>query len=174
MRKFTTRKITFVALLTAISVVLRLLGFPQNSTFRIELGFLPITLIASIYGPIYSGLSYLVADIIGTLCTGQLPLPTITVCKILTGIIYGFFFYKRKRSFVKIVCSVLCISIFIDLVAMPYALMPIMGGKSFIAILTDRVYATLFNIPLRIATIYFTFKYLNPFISREAENNEHH
>ncbi|MBR4030605.1 MAG: folate family ECF transporter S component [Clostridia bacterium] len=173
MQKIKTRNLTFLALLTALSVVLRLVAFPQNSTFRIELAFLPIAVAGSMFGSIGAGVSYLIADVVGTFCVGQAPIPTITICKILTGIIFGLFFYKRKKSIIKIVCAVILITIFIDLLAMPYALMPIMGGKSFFVILSDRFYAALFNVPLRIITIYVTFKYLNPIIEKEVEKNEH-
>lgn len=161
-------KITTIGLLTAISVVLRLLGFPQNGTFRIELGFVPIAVAGSILGPFWAGVSYIAADIIGTLCTGFAPAPTITVCKFLIGIIYGFCFYKSNRSIFRIILSVTIITIIVDLIAMPFALVPIMGGKSVFVILSDRILASVFNFPLRIVSLWLCFKYLNPIIEKEA------
>ena len=168
-----TKKLVTIALLTAVSVVLRLLGFPQSGTFRIELGFIPIALCGAVFGPVWGGISYVLADLVGTLCTGQIPAPTITLCKLLMGAIYGFCFYKRERNMKNILISVTLITVFIDLIAMPLALVPIMGGKSFWSILTSRVWASLVNVPLRIGTLFLTFKYLGNFISKEAEKYGH-
>lgn len=172
-KKIATNKLVAIALLTAISVVLRLLGFPQSGTFRIELGFVPIAVAGAVFGPVWAGISYVLADIVGTLCTGLAPAPTITLCKLLMGVIYGVCFYRRKRSFLSILLSVTIITIFIDLIAMPLALMPITGGKTFWAILSDRVLASLVNFPLRVASLALTFKYLKNFIDKEAEKYGH-
>lgn len=167
-------KVTVLALLIAISVVLRLLGFPQNGTFRIELGFVPIAVAGAIFGPFWAGVSYIIADILGTLCTGLVPAPTITACKFLIGLIYGFCFYKGNRSILRIILSVSLITIFVDLIAMPFALAPIMGGKSVLVILTDRVLSSLFNFPLRIVALWLCFKYLHSVIEKEAVKYGHH
>ena len=172
-KKIATNKLVAIALLTAISVVLRLLGFPQSGTFRIELGFVPIAVTGAVFGPVWSGIAYVLADLIGTLCTGMLPAPTITLCKLLMGVIYGFCFYRRDRNIRAILLSVTVITVVIDLIAMPLALMPIMGGKSFWVILSDRILASLVNFPLRIGALFFTFKYLRNFINKEAEKYGH-
>ncbi len=172
-KKIATNKLVAIALLTAISVVLRLLGFPQSGTFRIELGFVPIAVTGAVFGPVWSGIAYVLADFIGTLCTGMLPAPTITLCKLLMGVIYGFCFYRRDRNIRAILLSVTVITVVIDLIAMPLALMPIMGGKSFWVILSDRILASLVNFPLRIGALFFTFKYLRNFINKEAEKYGH-
>lgn len=167
-------KVTVLALLIAVSVVLRLLGFPQNGTFRIELGFVPIAVAGAIFGPLWAGISYVIADILGTLCTGLVPAPTITACKFLIGIIYGFCFYKGNRGIWRIILSVFLITVFVDLIAMPFALAPIMGGKSVLFILTDRILASLFNFPLRILSLWICFKYLHPVIEKEVIRHGHH
>ena len=158
---FTTRSLVAAALMIAISVVLRLLGFPQDGTFRIEFGFIPIALIAYIHGPLMGGISYLIADIIGTLFTGMSPFPPITLCKFFMGIIFGVFFYKKKTSVKHIVLCNICI-LLIDLILMPFALLPISSGKTIIAIFVSRVIASIVNVPVRIVSLWFTFKYINP------------
>ena len=159
---FTTRSLVVAALMIAISIVLRLLGFPQSGTFRIELGFIPIALTAFMYGPFVGGISYLIADIIGTLFTGMTPFPPITVCKFFIGVIFGLFFYKKKVGVLHIFFCNLVILLLIDIIAMPFALLPISGGKTFYAILGARLIASLFNLPIRILSIWLTFKYINP------------
>lgn len=172
-KSFYARKITVCAILIAASIILRLLGFPQNGTFRIEFGFLPIAVIGTLFGPLYSGISYLIADILGTFCTGMVPLPTISLCKIAMGAIYGFAFYKKERSFLRIFLCVTVTIFLVDLILMPFALHTIMGSKSIFAILYDRALASIVNYPLRVITLWVSFKYLNPIIDKEAEKNGH-
>ena len=90
-------KLTTTALMIAMSIILcRLLGFPQNGSYRIELGFLPIAVVAMLYGPVLSGIAYGIADLIGAaIFTGINPF--ITLCKILFGVVMGLFFYRREK-----------------------------------------------------------------------------
>ena len=56
-------RLTTTAVMIAMSVVLcRLLGFPQTGVYRIEISFLPIAVVAMLYGPIWSGVAYGIAD----------------------------------------------------------------------------------------------------------------
>lgn len=158
---FTTRSLVITALMTALSVILRLLGFPQDGTFRIELGFVPIAFSAYLYGPVVGGISYVVADIVGTLFTGMSPFPPITLCKFFMGVIYGLFFYKKKPDLKRIILCNAVILVLIDLIAMPFALLPISGGKALIAILGTRLAASVVNVPVRIVSLWLTFKYIN-------------
>ncbi len=157
---FTTKALVISALLVALSVILRLLGFPQDGTFRFEIGFLPIAISGYLYGGMLGGISYVVADIVGTLFTGMSPFFPITICKFLMGVIFGLFFQKGNKSLKNIIFCAIVIGIFIDLVLMPIALVPISGGKTFWGILITRLAATAFNTPIRIASLYITFKYL--------------
>ena len=157
---FTTKSLVISAMLVAISVVLRLLGFPQTGTFRFELGFLPIAMSGYLYGGFVGGISYVVADIVGTLLTGTSPFFPITICKFIMGAVFGIFFYKGNKSLKNIILCTLVIGVFIDLVLMPFALIPISGGKTFWGIFAARLAATGFNTPIRIASLYISFKYL--------------
>lgn len=169
-KELSARTLVTSALLVALSVILRLLGFPQSGIFRIELGFAPIAVCGSLYGAAFGGLSYVAADLIGTLATGMTPFFPITVCKFFIGAFFGLFFHeggksrliKGSRDIKSIVICNLAIAFVVDLVFMPLALLPISGGKTFWAIVSVRALALLFNIPLRIFTIWFTFKYLSP------------
>lgn len=159
---FTTRSLVVTALMIALSVILRLLGFPQDGVIRIEFGFLPIAFSAFLFGPFVGGISYVVADIVGTLFTGMTPFLPITICKFFMGVIFGLFFYGREISIKKIIISNIIILILIDLIAMPICLLPISGNKGILIILIERCIVSLINIPLRISAIWLTFKHFNP------------
>ena len=51
-------KVTTCAMMIALSVVFcRVLGFPTSGMYRVEIGFLPIAIIAILYGPLWSALT---------------------------------------------------------------------------------------------------------------------
>lgn len=168
-KKFNTHTMVTMAMLIAVSVVLRLLGFPQRGTVRFEFGFLPIAVIGEMYGGIWGGLAYVIADIIGTFLSGNTPLWTITICKFLLGLSFGLFFHKKKMSFSRIVFCVIFIGIFVDLVAMPFALLPIYPGKGLWTIIYQRLLMSVVNIPTRTIAIFVTYKYLGDFIENHIK-----
>lgn len=171
-KKLTTHTIVTTAMLIALSIVLRLLGFPQSGTVRFEFGFLPIAVIGEMYGGIIGGLAYVIADIIGTFLTGMTPFFPITICKFLIGLLFGLFFHKRKMSWLNITLCVVAIGIFVDLVAMPFALSPLYPGKGVWVIAYQRILMSVVNIPTRIVAIGITYKYLGNFIKTHLKKEE--
>ena len=163
---FSTHTLVTTAMLIALSVVLRLLGFPQTGTVRFEFGFLPIAVIGQMFGAIMGGVSYIIADIIGTFLTGTAPFWTITICKFLLGALFGIFFHKRKMSFLNISLCVVTIGILIDLIAMPFALLPLYPGKGLFVIMYQRLLMSAINIPTRIISIVLVYKYLGTYIEK--------
>lgn len=168
---FSVKALVNTSLLIALSVILRLLGFPQSGIFRIELGFAPIAVCGAMYGAVAGGTAYVVADLLGTLFTGMTPFFPITVCKFFLGTFFGIFFFEKSRisrllgsgkSLKGIILCNLCIGIFVDLLLMPLALLPISGEKTLWGIICVRAAALLFNLPLRCFTLWLTFKYLLP------------
>ncbi len=168
MKKLSTKKLVTIALLTAMSIILRLIGFPQTGTVRFELGFLPIAAAGYMYGGIWSAISYVIADIIGTLLTGAAPLPTITACKFIFGMLFGLFLHKKKPSVLRVFLCVLTITILVDLILMPLALLALYGEGGIWAIVFDRLLMSAFNLPFRTVMICLTFKYTQSVMDRHA------
>lgn len=169
MKKLSTKTLVTIALLTAMSVILRLIGFPQTGTVRFELGFLPIAAAGYMYGGLYSGIAYVIADIIGTLLTGAAPLPTITLCKFIFGLLFGLFLYKKKNSVIRIFICVLTVTVIVDLILMPLALLALYGEGGIWAIFIDRLLMSAFNLPFRTVMIYLTFRYTKKVMDRHME-----
>ncbi len=159
---FTTRTLVTTALMIALSVILRLIGFPQTGVFRIEFGFLPIAAVSYLYGPLTGGLSYVLADIVGTFFSGSTPFLPITACKFLYGIVFGLLFYKKKVGLKENIIANLIIFFIIDLILMTFALLPISGGKTLFAIFITRLWVGLINVVLRVGSIWLMFKYFDP------------
>ena len=147
--------LTHASVMVALSVIFcRFVGFsPEGTPYRFELGFLPIAYIAYILGPIYAGLGYFTADVIGSLFQGYAPNLWISVCKLAAGVIMGICFHKKKFSLAG---TVICYSIIA--VAIDYLLQsPIfvfMYGWTWGFTFLHRAINSAINLVLRI-TVYF-------------------
>lgn len=98
--KFSVRTLVHVALFIAIQVLLsRLCALINLPTVRISLGFVPIAICAMMFGPLWSGVTAGIADIIGAILvpTGSF-FPPLTVSAILTGVVFGLFLYRPQGA----------------------------------------------------------------------------
>ncbi len=87
----------FTGMMVALSVVFcRFLGFPQSGLWRFDPGILPIFAVAVLFGPLWAGVAYGTADLIGAaIFTGINPL--IVLEKVLVGAVMGVGFYNREK-----------------------------------------------------------------------------
>ncbi len=114
-------RITLCGVFIAVAIVLcRLLGFPATGIVRFELSFLPVAIIAWLYGPVYAGVSYGIADLIGAaIFTGINPF--ITLEKVLIGVVFGLFFYKRNPiGWKRISISCFIVAVLLDFAMMAF------------------------------------------------------
>ena len=159
----------------ALSVVLcRYLGFsPEGNPFRVEIGFLPIALVAYLFGPIYSAVGYLIADIIGSLLSGYPPNVAISACQTLVGFSMGIFFYKKKNHILRSTVAFVLIGVIIDVLLKTPVLVYLYGWK-WSATIVERLINMAINLPLRIAVHYFTMLALKRPIERfvKSENKK--
>ena len=152
-------KITMSAVMTALSVILcRFLGFPPDGAYRIELGFLPIAVVGMMFGPLWSGMAYLAADLIGAaLITGINPF--ISLCKLLFGILLGVAFYGKKRSIKFCVIFYVITGIVVDVLCMTPIFIHYFGYTQDTAF-TLRIIATAINVPARMIVFCLTQHFL--------------
>lgn len=89
-------KIVTVGLLIALAVVLNRI-VPATPTYHITLDFLPIFMVAVLYGPIWSLVAYTLTDVIGSFVFpfGAFN-PGITVTLAAIGLLFGLIFYKQN------------------------------------------------------------------------------
>ena len=100
--RLTTEVIVITGFMTALSIVLSKLVSINISFLRIGFGFLPIAVLAIMYGPVIAAIGYGLADLIGAwlLPTGAF-FPGFTVSAVLTGLIFGWVLYRREVTFVR-------------------------------------------------------------------------
>ncbi len=97
MNKITTKNIVISALLVALNIVLTRYIAINTPLVKIGFGFLPLIVAALYLGPIYTGMIYAVADVIGVFMVPNAAFnPVFTLTAFLAGITYGLFLYPSS------------------------------------------------------------------------------
>ena len=146
--KFSTQTLVVTAFMIALSVVLSKLLSINISFLRIGFGFLPIAILAILYGPIIAAIGYGIADIIGALIlpTGTF-FPGFTLSAVLTGLIFGFCLYKKEVTFVRALIASAIVCLGVNLLLNTFWLTFILG-KGFTVLLASRAIKELVAIPI--------------------------
>ena len=152
-------RLAVCAMMTALSIVLcRLLGWsPAESMGRVEIGFLPVAIVGMLYGPLWSGIVYGVADLIGAaIWTGVNP--WITLCKVVFGVLLGLGLYtsKKPRPWIFALRSgitLLVIGFFVDVLAMSWVFVVMGYAPDYGVAFVTRAINAAVNLPIRIAVL---------------------
>lgn len=153
MNSFGIRRMTTVAVLVACEVVLtRFLSIP-TPIVRIGLGFLPVAVIAMMYGPVWAACAAVAGDLIGASLFPTGPFfPGFTLTAALTGLVFGLLLYKKPKSWARaaIAAGIVCIGL--NLVLDSWWI-EMMYGKGLLAILPTRALKSLLMIPVQVIGI---------------------
>lgn len=150
---FTTEVLVVTAFMIALSVVLSKLVSINISFLRIGFGFLPIAILAILYGPYVAAVGYALADLIGAwlLPTGTF-FPGFTLSAILTGLIFGFVLYGKEVTFPRALLASAIVCLGVNLLLNTFWLTFIIG-KGFTALLASRAIKEIVAIPIMAALI---------------------
>lgn len=153
MKNVKTREILFLSLFIALEVILTRFLSIQTPIVRIGFTFLPIALSAIMFGPMLSGISAALADIIGMMLFPMgTYFPGFTLTAFLSGAIYGGFLYNKNLNVFRISVAVIIISIFINL-GLDTIWIWMLTGKGIMALLPARMIKCMVMIPIQIITI---------------------
>lgn len=147
MRQAALRRLTITAFLVAVEIVLARFCSINTPIVRIGLSFLPISLLAMLYGPLTCAVGYAAADFIGAIVfpTGAY-FAGFTATAFAAGLIYGFFLYKRRVNWLCAAGAAVCVcltQLFLDTFWLS-----IITGKGMLALLPVRVFKSLVMIPV--------------------------
>lgn len=157
-KKFNVKKLVQISLLVALEIILTRFCSIQTPIVRIGFGFLPVCIIAIMYGPLSAGVANAVADIIGvTLFPAGGFFPGFTLTAFLSGITYGLFLYNKPITWPRIIGAVLTTGLLLHLVLDTYWL-SILMGKGFIALLPARILKQAIMIPVEVLIIGIVWK----------------
>lgn len=98
------RTLTTTGMLLALAVAIRTLAIQITLDIRIVFTFLPICVIAMLYGPVVCGISTTALDLIGFIIDNKSARGyswELALIVLLSGIFYGIFLYKKDFSFRK-------------------------------------------------------------------------
>ncbi len=158
MNSFRLNRILTVSLLIAIEVLLSRFLSISTPLVKFSIGFVPIVLIAFLYGPLYSSLAWGLADFLGA---NLFPIGAyffgFSLTAFLAGLVLGFFLYQKNITFLRasIASLIVCfpIQFFLDTVWLTLIL-----GKGFVALAPLRLVKAFVIMPIMIAAILFISK----------------
>lgn len=107
MFKITTKKLVFIAIMTALGVVLKSFLSIGNGDFRISFWNIPLFIAGMVTGPLYGGLCALGADLIYGLCFSPFPFSIIMTISCVTWGLFGGLLYKKEVKIVPLVIMIL-------------------------------------------------------------------
>lgn len=139
------RKITYLAILVALEVVLNRFCSINTMGLKIGFSFVPIIIAASLFGPLSAGIVYALADLTGAIL---FPIgtyhPGFTVCAAAMGLVYGLFLYipkngergffirwKKVRLFPNVIIPALINNLVFGLIINTYWVSMLYGSKSY-------------------------------------------
>jgi ECF transporter S component (folate family) len=158
--KFTTEMLVVTGFMIALAVVLSKLVSINISFLRIGFGFLPIAVLAILYGPYVAAIGYGVADLLGAWLfpTGTF-FPGFTVSAVLTGLIFGFVLYGREVTIIRALIASALVCLFVNLLLNTYWLTFILG-KGFKVLLASRAVKEIVAIPVMALLIVAVDRYV--------------
>lgn len=148
-KKFDVKKLIQISLLIAIEVILTRFCSIQTPIVRIGFGFLPIAIIAMMYGPMSAGIAYVIGDLLGlALFPSGAFFPGFTLTAFLTGVTYGVFLYNKPVTWTRIVGAALTVCLILNL-GLDTLWLSIMMGKGYLALLPTRMLKAALMIPVQ-------------------------
>ncbi|WMJ84189.1 folate family ECF transporter S component [Oscillospiraceae bacterium LTW-04] len=169
MRSKSAFKIANIALLIALEIVLSRFLSISTPIVKISFSFVPLSMLAMLYGPFYAAAGAAIADIIGV---ALFPLgayfPGYTLTAALTGLTYGLLLYQKPKSWGRIVLAVLIVGLVLNL-GLNTVWIQMTTGKAYMALLVPRIVKSLTMVPIMVLIIRFAWEKLCPLATKFAE-----
>lgn len=160
-----TQKLTMTALFIALNIVLNQLTIPIGTTIEIGFAFLPIAIMAYLFGPIRAGGAAIFADVLGFfLRPNGFFFPGFTLNMGIAGAIYGIFLHNKPVTLRRVAMTVLVVDIVVSLILTPIWL-NIMYQTNLFAIL--RIVKTLILYPINVGLLYSNLKFVHQFFGKK-------
>lgn len=155
---FSTEKLTLLALLTALQIVLgNVLQIPLLGK-QYNVGFLPAAAAGALLGIPGGVLVCGLGDVIGAHLFPTGPyFPGFTLTSALVGVAYGFFLYRRHPSWIRVILTVVC-SALINLFLNSYWLSLLYTSKAYWGWVVARAPSYLLEAPVHVILIFLTLK----------------
>ena len=149
------RQLALSAMLLALSVALGRFSIYLTPTLKISVSYLPIALIGMYAGPCFAMLAGALNDVLGALLfPAGAYFPGYTLTSLLTGLVFGVFFYKRRPG---IGCIALARGLIVVLLHMGLntCWSALFSGDAFLVLLPARALKSLIQYPIDLFLLLF-------------------
>ena len=166
MRKFDTKTVVFMGVLTALEIILN--RFLSVNAWNIKIGFnfIPIAIAAILYGPLCGGIVAALGDLVGAVL---FPIgayfPGFTLTAFLTGAVLGLFLHK-KQSAVNILCAVAINQLILGLLLNSFWI-SVLYVSPYVPLLATRVIQCAILLPVQFIGIWM-IKRIIPLMGKKA------
>lgn len=153
--KFDARSISVIGLLMGLEIILTRFVAIETPIVRIGFGFLPIAIIAMLYGPWIAGTAAAMTDFMGIILFPKVALyfPGFTLSAFLVGVIYGLVLYKKPKTLERVIVAVLLTTLFVHL-GLNTLWLKIILDKAIYVIFPARVVQNLILAPINCILLY--------------------
>lgn len=91
-------KLVLISLMIALTLILNRV-IPSTPVYHLTVDFVPVFIVAVLYGPLWSAATYAIADTIGSIIMPMGPFnPGITFTLLILGGVFGLVYYKKESS----------------------------------------------------------------------------
>ena len=155
------KKLTRIALLIAVSVVLSRFLSVATPIMKIGFAFLPLAIVGIMYGPFWGALAAGLADFIGAILFPIGPyFPGYTLTASLMGFTYGLFLQNAgAKNIVKILSAAVIVNLGFHL-CLNTVWIQMFTGKAYLALLPTRFMSNMLMVPIHTITIKAAYEVL--------------
>lgn len=161
------KAIIIAAMLIAVRVALKSVKIPLADNLSIYITFIPNALLGFICGPWIALMAGTISDILGCLIapSGAYFFP-FTAVEALGSFLYALFLYKTRLSVLRLFACKLFINFAVNIIATPYCLSLMSGGKSMVAYMVTRVPKNIILLPFETLILVLFFILMLPIIKK--------
>ena len=136
-KKALVRTLCQVAMLIALEIVLDRFCSITTPITRIGFAFIPMALCGMLFGPVWAGAAYAIADLLGAALFSYAVFPGITLVRLVAGVLYGLLLHRENiRFFPHLVLTALADQIICTLALMTLVLSLNTGTPYFKLLIT--------------------------------------
>jgi ECF transporter S component (folate family) len=161
-----TKDLVVMAFLMTTEIIFTRFLSIQTPVVRIGFGFLPMAIMGKLYGPFWTGLSYVACDLLGmAIFPRGAFFPGFTFTAFLTGVIYGLFLHNKTLSLGRTFLAALTVGIFCNLF-LDTIWLYILTGNAIRVLLPMRLLRVGITIPLQTVLIYVVLNRCAPIFAK--------
>ena len=153
------RNVIFCGMMGALSIILSYVGTIRlGPTMRIGVGEIPNVMVDYLFGPAAGMIFGGVMDIVKYMLNPDGAFfPGFTLSAMAGALIFGFFLYRRKLNFWRLLAAEALVKAFVN-VGLNTIWLNMLYGKGFLALLPPRIISNLIQLPLDTILLWFVLQ----------------